>query len=103
MRMVKLVISLAIVGVIALFIWQNMNTWTGNTDYKLDLYLFKTGFRLELYSVIILSALAGFFVGSAAFLRPYLKTRRLLARERQDKKQVNAIPVKENQVETSKA
>ncbi len=103
MRMVKLVISLAIVGVIALFIWQNMSTWTGTTDYKLDLYLFKTGFRLELYSVIILSALAGFVVGCAAFLRPYLKTRRLLARERQDKKQVNAIPVKENQVETSKA
>ena len=87
MRSFKLLVTLLILCLIAIFIYQNMQTWTQPVSFKLNLYLYQTNPSFELYSVILLSALVGFIVGIALLLKPYFKTRRLLKRERQEKKQ----------------
>lgn len=87
MRSFKLLVTLFILCLIAIFIYQNMQTWTQPVSFKLNLYVYQTNPSFELYSVILLSALCGFIVGIALLLKPYFKTRRLLKRERQEKKQ----------------
>ena len=87
MRSFKLLVTLVILCLIGIFIYQNMQTWTQPVSFKLNLYVYQTNFGFELYSVILLSALCGFIVGIALMLKPYFKTRRLLKRERQEKKQ----------------
>ena len=64
-----------------------MLTWTQAVGFKLNLFFYQTNPGLEIYQVILLSALGGFIVGIALMLKPYFKTRRLLKRERQEKKQ----------------
>jgi flagellar biosynthesis/type III secretory pathway M-ring protein FliF/YscJ len=64
-----------------------MQTWTQPVSFKLNIYVYQTNPGFELYAVILLSALCGFIVGIALLLKPYFKTRRLLKRERQEKKQ----------------
>ena len=91
MRLFKLLVTLVILCFIAIFIYENMQTWTQPVSFKLNLYFFQTNPEsppsLQLYPVILISALAGFIVGLALLLRPYFRTRRLLKRERQEKKQ----------------
>jgi uncharacterized integral membrane protein len=87
MRLFKLIVTLLILCLAAIFIYQNMQTWTQPVSLKLDLYFFQTNPSLELYPVILLSALGGFIFGLALLLKPYFRTRRLLKRERQEKKQ----------------
>ncbi|MGO8943161.1 MAG: lipopolysaccharide assembly protein LapA domain-containing protein [Syntrophobacteraceae bacterium] len=87
MRLFKELVTLLILCVAAIFIYQNIQTWTQPVGFKLDLYLYKINPELKLYPVILLSALGGFIVGLALMLKPYFKTRRLLKRERQEKKQ----------------
>ena len=89
MRSFKLLVTLLILCLIAIFIYQNMQTWTQPVSFKLNLYFYQTVSppSLELYAVILLSALGGFIIGIALLLKPYFKTRRLLKRERQEKKQ----------------
>jgi len=90
MKVFKLIVTLIILCLIGLFIYQNMETWTRLISFKLNLYFFKTDpakpFELELYTIILFSALIGLIVGLAAMLKPYFKTRALLKRERQEKK-----------------
>lgn len=91
MRLFKLLVTLVILLLIALFIYQNMQTWRQLISFKLNLYFFETSPvkppSIELYSVILLSALGGLIVGMGLMLRPYFRTRRLLKRERQENKQ----------------
>jgi uncharacterized integral membrane protein len=89
MRLFKMLVTLLILGLIAIFIYQNMQIWTLPVGFKLNLYFYQTNpvrpLSLELYAVLLLSALGGFLVGTALLLKPYFKTRRLLKRERQEK------------------
>ncbi len=102
MRLVKLVVVLVILGLIGLFIGQNMSTWTSPVPFNLDLYfLGKTGTSLQLYLIIFASAAIGFLLGIIALAKPYMKTRRTLARERQEKKAEDTVPVKESEAQTS--
>ncbi|MFZ0932520.1 MAG: LapA family protein [Syntrophobacteraceae bacterium] len=89
MRLFKLLVTLLILGLIGIFIYQNMQSWTQPVSFKLNLYFYQTVSppSLELYAVILLSALGGFIIGIALLLKPHFKTRRLLKRERQEKKQ----------------
>ncbi len=87
MRSFKLLVTLLILCLIAIFIYQNMQAWTQPVSFKLNLYAYQTNPSFELYAAILLSALCGFIVGIALLLKPYFKTRRLLKRERQEKKQ----------------
>jgi len=102
MRLFKLIVALVIVGLVVLFVWQNTGTWVSKTNYGLDIYIGKIAFSLELYVVMFLSALGGFLVGFLALLRPYLRLRRTIAREKKEKKAVvEAPPVSEAQREAS--
>ena len=87
MRLFKELVTLLILCVAAISIYQNIQTWTQPVGFKLNLYLYQINPELELYQVILLSALGGFIVGLALMLKPYFKTRRLLKRERHEKKQ----------------
>ncbi len=87
MRSFKLLVTLIILCLIAIFIYQNMQIWTRAVDFKLNLHFYQPNPSLEIYQVILLSALVGFIIGIALLLKPYFKTRRLLKRERQEKKQ----------------
>jgi len=91
MKVFKLIVTLIILCLIGLFIYQNMETWRQLLKFKLNLYFFQTDPAnppdLELYTIIMLSAAVGFIVGLGAMMKPYFKTRRLLKRERSEKKQ----------------
>jgi uncharacterized integral membrane protein len=91
MRLFKVLVTLLILCFIGLFVYQNMQTWTQPVSFKLNLYFYQTNPAgppsLDTYVVILLSALVGFIAGMALLLKPYFKTRRLLKRERQEKKQ----------------
>jgi uncharacterized integral membrane protein len=90
MRLFKAIVALVILGLAALFIYQNMPTWTQTVGFKLNLGFFQTdpaGVQLEQYIVILVAGLFGLIVGLALMLKPYFKVRRLLKRERMEKKQ----------------
>lgn len=88
MRWFKLVVTLLVLGLIVLFVVQNMPSWTSPISLKLDLsFLGQTQVGFELYTIMLLSALAGFVVGAAAMLKPYMKARKTLALERREKKE----------------
>ncbi len=104
MRAFKLIFTLVVLVLISLFVWQNMETWLGPINFKLNLYFKELGFSLQLYIVMLLSALVGVLIGALAVLRSYFKVRRALALERQEKKQVQEpIPVKETTVEATQS
>ncbi len=87
MKLFKLLVTLLILCLIAIFIYQNMQTWTQPVSFKLNLYAYQTNPSYELYTAMLLAALVGFIVGIALLFKPYFKIRRLLKRERQEKKQ----------------
>ncbi len=106
MRLFKLVATLVILGLIALFVYDNMPTWTQALAFRyklplMDEWTSKPG--IAVYLVMLLSALFGFFVGIAVIIKPYFRTRRALALERQEKKAAaaTAVEVKEEQAEAS--
>jgi uncharacterized integral membrane protein len=88
MRVFKLILTLIIFCLISLFIYQNLETWKQLIQFKIYLGFVRTEPGLEVYMVIVFSALIGFIAGLAAMMKPYLKTRRLLRRERDEKRQV---------------
>jgi uncharacterized integral membrane protein len=90
MRLFKLIVTLAILGLIGLFIYQNMPTWTQPVSFKLNLYFNEhhDSASIQLYPVILLSALIGLIIGFSLLLKPHFKTRRNLKIERQEKKQL---------------
>ncbi|MFZ2447915.1 MAG: hypothetical protein WAW37_16280 [Syntrophobacteraceae bacterium] len=102
MRLVKLIVTLVILGLIALFVWQNMGTWTGPISFRFELPLLGgSKWNFQLYFIMLLSALLGFVVGAGMLMKPWLKARRGLAIERKEKKEIAALPVKESQAQAS--
>lgn len=91
MRLFKLIVTLAILCLIGIFFYQNMQAWIQPVNFKLNLYLVKTTPTAQLYVIILISLLVGFFAGLAVLLKLHFKTRRLLKRERQDRKQVQEV------------
>ena len=86
MKVFKVIVTLIILCLIGLFIYQNMETWRKLINFRLDLYLLKTDSNLQLYMIILLSSVVGFIVGLGAMMKPYFKTRRLLKDKRLEKK-----------------
>lgn len=101
MRLLKPVVGLIILALIVLFVWQNMETWGSAANFKLDLYLSKAAFSLQIYALMFLSALAGFLVGILVLLKPYFAARRTLAQERKAKKANEAPAIEEGQAKAS--
>jgi uncharacterized integral membrane protein len=90
MRLFKLLVTLVILALIGLFVYQNMETWNQLVNFKLNLYFnaHHDTASIELYMVILLSALIGLIIGLSLLLKPHFKTRRNLKRERHEKKQL---------------
>jgi uncharacterized integral membrane protein len=88
MRLFKLLVTLVVLCFIGIFIYENMQTWTQPVSFTLNLYFYQTNPSLQLYPVILISALAGFIIGLALLLKPHFKTRRMLKLERKEKKEV---------------
>jgi uncharacterized integral membrane protein len=103
MKLFKLIITLLILCFIGLFVFQNMETWKQSVSFKLNLY-FNEGHdtqSIEQYIVILLSALIGFIIGLALLVKPHIKTRRLLKRERQEKQTLHEQVAMSGAAETS--
>lgn len=90
MRLFKVIVTLVILGLAALFVYQNLPTWTQTVGFKLNLGFFQTdpaGLQLQLYIIILITGLCGLIAGLALMLKPHFKVRRLLKRERLERKQ----------------
>ncbi len=102
MRLFKLIFALIIIGLIALFVWQNTATWKMAIPFQFEVPLLgHSAPNVELYLVMLFSAFIGFLFGAAIIIKPYLKARRNLARERREKKESASLPMRESQAEAS--
>ena len=107
MKLVKLIITLVVLGLIALFVGQNMKAWTGLVPFNIDLWILgKAEWNLEIYLIILISAGIGLLMGIILMLKPYFRTRKLLARERHERKQAAQAeipPEKDDQAQAAQA
>lgn len=86
MRFVKPIIILIILGLIGLFIQQNLGTFNAVQTFKLSLYFGQPMvWTLSVCSLLIISVVIGLAVGILIMLKPYMGLRRKLAQERQGK------------------
>jgi len=98
MRLAKLIVTLIIIALIGWFIIDNMTAWTSPVAFKFELPLLgKSAGSLQVYLIMLLSAIAGFAVGALMLLKPYLGARRKLALERKEKKEATPAEVTEAQ------
>lgn len=89
MRLFKLLVTLIILCLIVIFVYENMQTWTQLVSFKFYYYFNEhhDTASFKLYALILISAFVGFIIGLALMSKLYLRTRRMLKRERQEKKQ----------------
>jgi uncharacterized integral membrane protein len=92
MRLFKLVITLIIVCLVAVFIYQNLGVWDQRTTLGLNLYLVQKSLPVRVPVLLLISLLLGFFAGLTVLLKFHVKTRRQLKRELKEKKQMQANP-----------
>ncbi len=96
MRFVKLIVILVILGLIALFIWQNTLTFNTPQHFKLSLYFGQpVEWTHSVSSLMGIAAVIGFVAGILVMLKPYLGLRKKLARERQEAKSQEPQPQQE--------
>jgi uncharacterized membrane protein YciS (DUF1049 family) len=84
-KWITIVLLLAIVGI---SIYQNLATFDAPSKFGLDLHFQEFSWSPHLYTIIGIAALLGFILGILLMLKPHVKTRRLLAAERQEKQQL---------------
>ena len=84
MKLFKWLSGCIILAIIGLFIYQNLGTWKSDLPFSLDL-IEQLKWTHRLYTIIAISAGLGLVLGILLMLKPYLKIRRILAGERQEK------------------
>jgi len=87
MKLFKWLSGCIIAAIIGLFIYQNLETWKSPANFTLYLYIEDLSWSHHLYTIIAISAGLGLVLGILLMLKPYLKIRRILASERQEKQQ----------------
>jgi hypothetical protein len=87
MKLFKWFSGCIILAIIGLFIYQNLDTWKSSANFTLDLYIEHLSWSHHIYTIIAISAGLGLVLGIFLMLKPYLKLRRILAGERQEKQQ----------------
>jgi hypothetical protein len=93
MRFFKLIAVVLILGLIGLFIYQNVSILTAPLSFKLSFYISTPlVMSLSVYALAITTTVIGLILGLAIMLKPFLNLRRQLAQERQEK------PEEENKV-----
>jgi flagellar biosynthesis/type III secretory pathway M-ring protein FliF/YscJ len=91
MRLFKLILCFLVIAFIALFIWQNLPTFKTLLPFSLDLYVREQlVWQHFLYTLLLASGLLGLLIGILLMMKPYLRIRRLLHQERQEKQQMKA-------------
>ena len=86
MRWIKLIVVLVILGLIALFAWQNIPTFNAVHSFQLNLYFGQPiVWTHSVVALLAISAAIGILVGILVMLKPFLNTRRKLAQARQEK------------------
>ena len=86
MKLFKWFSGCIILAIIGLFIYQNLGTFKSDIPFSLDL-IEQLKWTHHLYTIIAISAGLGLVLGILLMLKPYLKIRRTLAGERQEKQQ----------------
>jgi len=85
MRFIKPIITLIILALIALFIWQNLPTFNAQQVFQLSLPLsqpMKWGFSIAF--LLTTSLVIGLVVGILIMLKPYMGLRKKLAQEKRE-------------------
>lgn len=91
MKLFRLLTTLLLVGVIVLFVRQNMATFQRDLDFSLYLFIREdVRWTLKVSTIIFLSGFLGFLVGLALMFRPLYQTRRALHEERSEKERLLA-------------
>lgn len=86
MRFFKLIATLLVLGLIALFIQQNLLVLTAPLSFKLSFYIAEPLLgTIEVYTLMLVSAAIGLLVGLLLMLKPYTNLRRRLAHEREER------------------
>ncbi len=84
MRFIKPIIILIILGLIALFIQQNLGTFNAAQPFKLSLYFGQPMvWTLSIFALLTVSAVVGLVVGILIMLKPYTGLRKKMAQEKQ--------------------
>ena len=93
MRLFKLFTTSLVLGLIGLFFYENATVFKTNLPFTLDLYIREqVNWTHPLYTVLVFAVLVGFVAGIGALLKPYLRMRRMLAQEHQEKESPSALP-----------
>lgn len=90
MRLFKLIITLIILCLIGIFIYQNLGIWEQSVNLKYNLYVVRPAHDVKIYLLILISLVAGFFIGLTVVMKFHLETRRKLKRERIENQKVQA-------------
>lgn len=91
MRLFKLITTALLLGLVALFFYENLGTFTSRLPFTLDLYIREqVSWDHPVYAVLMFAAILGFVAGVAVMLRPLLQMRRALGQEREEKEQARA-------------
>ncbi len=90
MRLFKLITSLIILGLVGVFVYQNLAIWQQPESLKYNLYLINKSFNVKIYILVLVPLLTGFFLGLTVLLKFHFKTRRRLKLERKEKQQAQA-------------
>ncbi len=92
MRLFKLFTTASLVGLIALFLYENLAMFTSRLPFMLDLYIREqVNWDHPVYAVLLFAFVLGFLAGVAVMLKPFLQMRRLIGQERENKDQVRAV------------
>ncbi len=89
MRLLKWITFALLAAIVGLFIYQNLGTFNSLIPFSLDLYIHEAfPWSHHLYTIIGVGAALGFLLGLMLMLKPYLRLRRMLFEERQEKQQL---------------
>ncbi len=87
MRFIKLIVAVVILGLIALFVMQNIPTFNAEHSFKLSLYFGEPMvWTHSVLSLITIAGLVGLVVGILLMLKPLSSARGKLAQERRQAK-----------------
>ncbi len=89
MKLFRLFTTLLLLGVLVLFVRQNMATFQRDLDFSLYLFIREdVRWSLKVSTVIFLSGFIGLVVGLALMFRPFYQTRKALQVERSEKERL---------------
>ncbi len=90
MRLFKLIITLVILCLIGIFVYQNLAVLVKPETLTFNLYFVKPTRPVKVYLLVLVPLVVGFLLGLMIMMKFHFQTRRKLKRERMEKQQVQA-------------